>query len=621
MVQERDGQENLLTLREFATRLADISVYRHERPVRELLALLVGQSGIQIATLWKLIGDTGFACAIERAGYVPDPCNEESEYLCPISGSHIEWFLKKKPFQNMEAVHIPDVDLLPKDVWFNTKERIKNLSLVSSWMIPLDTSQSDTERYFLNIYFDPQKLELEHALNTVEAIRLKTSAIVMSALEVKKSRLGEVFQEATARSEGELDRIIEDCVSKILPEFVPAKEFFIFVEDEKRKFRYWHHSSTGKSVRIPRTQLFELSEILKRETRTGRRSFWEDCDIRMIGGAQPKSTMVVPIPSSVLEAGKSGYIVIRDALHNTSFVDHECEIRKPFSKEQENIAQDLAEKLSSLLDIYLHEHQRQNLTQLLAHEILTPAIYVRNTAIRLGNKLQKLDRMSKNELANIQHTADLQVAICSGIFFANDIRAGFFQKYEPTEVRVHQMFREWQRILHPICENYGLPYENISVDLSIRPLFIDMRALQVVFLNLAVNALKYSSDSGFYDRSFKLRVRSNIHYGDVPNSFPERLRKPKFPSGLKNNGFYVLSFEDEGIGIPKEYRERVFEQYFRVQVGPDLFRPGMGVGLSMVRQISRDFFGETWVDRCSGPTRLNVALPMLLENDAYLAKI
>ena len=148
-----------------------------------------------------------------------------------------------------------------------------------------------------------------------------------------------------------------------------------------------------------------------------------------------------------------------------------------------------------------------------------------------------------------------------------------------------------------------------------------MRALQVVFLNLAVNALKYSTDKDFYGESFRLRVTSKVHYGHPPDYFPDRLRRPRFPAGSKNNGFYVLSFEDEGIGIPPAYRETVFEQYFRVQVGPDLFRPGMGVGLSMVRQISRDFFGETWVDRCSGPTRINVAFPMLLENDAYLAKI
>ena len=452
-----DQQKFSLRLHEFAKRLADISVYRNERPIRDLLELLVSHSGVQIATLWKIIGTNNFASAVERAGYVPDPCEEETEYLCPIAGSHIDWFLEQKPFSNMQAVHIPNVSELPQDFWFNTRKRIEELSLVSSWMIPLDTKQSDTERYFLNIYFDPERLELHHAENTVEAIKLKTSAIVMSALEVKKAKLGDEFQISTARAEGELFRIIEDSVTAILPKFIPAKEYYIFIEDEKRKFQYWRHSDDGRNLRIPRNRLFDLSEVLKGETFGGRKSFWENCDIRMVGGDQPKSTLVVPIPSSIKDGGRSGYIVVRDALHVASLQDHGCEIRKPFSLEQENIAQDLAEKLSSLIDIYLHEHQRQNLTQLLAHEILTPSIYVRNTAIRLRNKLRDLDRMSKNELANIQHTADLQVAICSGIFFANDVSAGFFQKYDPTEVRVHQMFREWQRILHPICENNGLP--------------------------------------------------------------------------------------------------------------------------------------------------------------------
>ena len=46
----------------------------------------------------------------------------------------------------------------------------------------------------------------------------------------------------------------------------------------------------------------------------------------------------------------------------------------------------------------------------------------------------------------------------------------------------------------------------------------------------------------------------------------------------------VIEVEDNGPGIPPEFRERVFERFFRL---PSASRPGSGLGLPIVREIAR----------------------------------
>jgi two-component system, OmpR family, phosphate regulon sensor histidine kinase PhoR len=47
----------------------------------------------------------------------------------------------------------------------------------------------------------------------------------------------------------------------------------------------------------------------------------------------------------------------------------------------------------------------------------------------------------------------------------------------------------------------------------------------------------------------------------------------------------VLTVADNGIGIPAEYRDKVFEKFFRVPHGDTHNAKGYGLGLSYVAQV------------------------------------
>jgi two-component system sensor histidine kinase KdpD len=69
----------------------------------------------------------------------------------------------------------------------------------------------------------------------------------------------------------------------------------------------------------------------------------------------------------------------------------------------------------------------------------------------------------------------------------------------------------------------------------------------------------------------------------------------------------VLSVVDHGSGVPPEVREKIFERFYRVD--PNGTKPGMGLGLAIVRGLVESCGGSVWVeDAPTGGAAFRVAL-------------
>lgn len=103
----------------------------------------------------------------------------------------------------------------------------------------------------------------------------------------------------------------------------------------------------------------------------------------------------------------------------------------------------------------------------------------------------------------------------------------------------------------------------------------DALGLGQVLDNLIENAVKYSPPGGI--------VQVNVAEGAASNA------------GLRG-GALVVSVSDEGAGIPDEDKQRVFSQFYQTETGRGVTSRGIGLGLTICKEIVDAHGGEIWVE-------------------------
>ena len=107
----------------------------------------------------------------------------------------------------------------------------------------------------------------------------------------------------------------------------------------------------------------------------------------------------------------------------------------------------------------------------------------------------------------------------------------------------------------------------VTNDVPLPVVNADADALQQAVLNLLTNAMKYSTTQKQIDLAVK-----------------------------RSGGTIVIAVRDYGIGIPAEYRVRIFERFYRVPTPENQRVPGAGLGLTLVAHIAEAHGGEVVVE-------------------------
>ncbi len=128
----------------------------------------------------------------------------------------------------------------------------------------------------------------------------------------------------------------------------------------------------------------------------------------------------------------------------------------------------------------------------------------------------------------------------------------------------------------------------------------DQRRLREVFDQLLENAMNFSPDGGAIDVILRF----------VP--LPARLRQPSLQEEQATDAGQVLEICicDNGLGIPPEHLERIFERFHRVDTGLTREVNGLGLGLTICKHIVELHQGSIWAESCpDGGSALHVVLP------------
>ena len=220
-----------------------------------------------------------------------------------------------------------------------------------------------------------------------------------------------------------------------------------------------------------------------------------------------------------------------------------------------------------------------------AHELRTPVTTLRMTLALLDETAPSLTAPQREMLETAKLGCRQLASTVDAFLDMTRIEAGLLSLAR-ERIDVRMLVREVTRALQTQFADRGIA---LDVDDGAVTVLIagDRARISAALSNLLTNALKYCPSGG------KVGVRLSL--------------------GDRASGSVTVTVDDDGPGVPRDLRERVFEKYFRVEhVRPDVSSGahGAGIGLYLCRQVVEAHGGRV---RCeaspSGGARLSIELP------------
>jgi signal transduction histidine kinase len=214
-----------------------------------------------------------------------------------------------------------------------------------------------------------------------------------------------------------------------------------------------------------------------------------------------------------------------------------------------------------------------------SHELRTPL-----SLIRLYAETLEMGRLTSPEKYQeyyciIRKESERLTALINNILDFSRIEAGR-KEYDFRETDMCELVHNTLDSYRYQLEQSGFQFEE-KID-EVPPMRVDREAMARSLLNLVNNALKYSQDRKY--------IGVNLY---------------------RDNGSVKLEVVDQGIGIPHQEQQKIFEKFYRV--GDPLVHntKGSGLGLSLVRHIVQAHGGEVAVDSAPGQgSKFTIVLPV-----------
>ncbi len=237
-----------------------------------------------------------------------------------------------------------------------------------------------------------------------------------------------------------------------------------------------------------------------------------------------------------------------------------------------------------LLGVLVHAHDitrekrieriKSEFVSVAAHQLRTPLSGIKWTLETfLEEVTEEEDKLTEDEISLIKKTYDANermVRLVNDLLNVSRIEEGRYI-YEPEPVDIFELIspilEEHKEI---IDEKEGLELRMEKTEENIPRVEVDIEKMRVVLQNLIDNAVKYTDE------------------GQVVVKVERRADKLK------------ISVKDDGIGIPQEQQERLFNKFFRAEnvVRKDV--EGSGLGLFITKNIVEAHGGEIGFESVEG---------------------
>lgn len=118
----------------------------------------------------------------------------------------------------------------------------------------------------------------------------------------------------------------------------------------------------------------------------------------------------------------------------------------------------------------------------------------------------------------------------------------------------------------------------------------DQVRLMRACVNLMDNAIRFAPE-GSLIKVTAVRIDVENYQTDQP-ALPSRVREKL----LAGQSYILVTFSDQGPGVPEKDKEAIFNKFFTTKVKGEIRRKGVGLGLTFCKLIIEAHHGEIWVE-------------------------
>jgi signal transduction histidine kinase len=240
------------------------------------------------------------------------------------------------------------------------------------------------------------------------------------------------------------------------------------------------------------------------------------------------------------------------------------------NKQLQQQSHDLKRLSNSLKDANLalleKDRQKDEFLDTVAHELKTPTASIRAASEILADDDEMPQELKQKFLNNIVKDADRLAALITNILDLEKLSSGR-DNMDKKEHLLKDTLKKAVDGIYQLALKKGVHIE--IVDVENIPLIYDEDRILQVFTNLLANSLKFvEQETGI------IKI-----------------------SSLKTEDAVVMSFEDNGKGIPQEDMQYIFEKFYQSN-NQNIKKPiGSGMGLAISRHIVENHQGSLKVDK------------------------
>lgn len=207
------------------------------------------------------------------------------------------------------------------------------------------------------------------------------------------------------------------------------------------------------------------------------------------------------------------------------------------------------------------DNMRKEFVANVSHELKTPITTIKSYTETLMDYKDMDEELSYKFLSVIDDECDRMARIVRNLLQLSNLDYNK-TKWNKLEYPVEKLIRDSCLKLEFAFKEKGQTF-HIDIEEGIPDIVIDKDGMEQVILNILSNAIKYTPNNGNIDI---IAIRE----GDK----------------------VIIRVKDNGIGIPEEDKDRIFERFYRVDKGRSRELGGTGLGLSIAKQIVEAHDGD-----------------------------